>query len=121
MVTGLRRLTTRLPHPLLLAVCYPMAVAAWCLFVLPYRLLSRSRHCPAWMHQLPLKQYADYPFGVLLNDQFDRFSAPIERRYSRDQVRHWLEDAGLQEVTVAPFSGWLGYGRKPEKRAFLEA
>jgi hypothetical protein len=101
-----------MPHRLLLALCHPLALGAWFSFVLPYRVLSRSRACPGWARALPLKAYADYPFTVLLNDQFDRFSAPVERRFSRAQVRQWLERAGLQNVTVMPFSGWLGHGRK---------
>src|SRR2546426_5015037 len=44
------------------------------------RLTSRvgARH-ETW----PLFVYAKYPFNVLYNDQFDRFSAPIEKRYDR--------------------------------------
>ena len=60
---------------------------------------------------LPLKQYASYPFSVCVNDQFDRFSAPIERRYTRAQVRGWFERAGMEEVAVRPHYGWVGTGR----------
>ncbi len=35
---------------------------------------------------------------MLYNDQFDRFSAPIEKRYDADEVRRLLERAGLQDV-----------------------
>ena len=35
----------------------------------------------------PLSIYTKYPFNVLYNDQFDRFSAPIEKRYSEAEVR----------------------------------
>ena len=55
-----------------------------------------------------------YPFEVLVNDQFDRFSAPIERRYTRARVETMLEAAGLDDVTVLPNHGWLGEGRVPE-------
>ena len=62
--------------------------------------------------RFPLKTYADYPFEVCVNDQFDRFSAPIERRFTEPQVRELLESAGLQDVRVIPHHGWLGEGRK---------
>jgi hypothetical protein len=62
---------------------------------------------------LPMRQYADYPFGVCVNDQFDRFSAPVENRYTRAEVLDWLERAGLEGATVLPNWGWLGTGRKP--------
>ncbi len=107
--TGMRRVTTRLPHRLLLGACYPVAAALWFFFVLPYRFLSRA----GWAETLPLKQYAAYPFGVLLNDTFDRLSAPIENRYTPAEVRSWFEKAGLTDVEVLPYAGWLGHGCKP--------
>jgi hypothetical protein len=59
------------------------------------------------------RTYADYPFGVLVNDQFDRFSAPIERRFTAAQVRAMLEVAGLEDVVVLPSHGWVADGRVP--------
>ena len=58
-----------------------------------------------------LKTYADYPFAVLVNDQFDRFSAPLENRYTRAEVTAMLEQAGLEAVDVMPNSGWVADGR----------
>jgi len=46
---------------------------------------------------MPLK-YADYSFQVRVNDQFDRSSAPIERRYKREDVEQRLVGAGLVET-----------------------
>jgi SAM-dependent methyltransferase len=110
-VTAARTVTRRLPHSLLHALCFPISVAAWATFVQPYRILSRLPATRAFAETLPLKQYAGYPFGVLVNDQFDRFSAPLEKRYSATEVRDWLEAAGLMDVHVRPNWGWLGYGR----------
>ena len=58
-----------------------------------------------------MKTYADYPFGVLVNDQFDRLSAPVERRYTAEQVSG-DDDArpGLEEVEVLPNAGWVAEG-----------
>jgi SAM-dependent methyltransferase/uncharacterized protein YbaR (Trm112 family) len=111
-VTTLRRLTIRLPHRLLLWLCYPIAACAWLTFVLPSRLFARLPLTRSWADALILNQYAEYPFGVLVNDQFDRFAAPIEQRFGPDQVRAWLEGANLHEVEVTPFCGWVGNGRK---------
>jgi SAM-dependent methyltransferase len=116
-VTALRRLTTRLPHRLLSWLCCPIAAGAWITFVLPCRWLSRFRPTRRIARNLPLTQYAQYPFGVLLSDQFDRFSAPLEKRYGSGEVRWWLENARLEEVTVAPHWGWLGHGRKSASSA----
>jgi SAM-dependent methyltransferase len=112
-VTAVRRITTRLSHPLLYWLSYPLAAVAYGGFVVPYRLLRAVPGAGAWAERLPMKQYAQYPFAVCVNDQFDRFSAPIENRYTRAQVRGWLERAGLEEINVLPNWGWLGTGRKP--------
>ena len=61
----------------------------------------------------PLYVYARYPFTVLYNDQFDRFSAPIEKRYSPDEVTRMLTAAGLTNVSVRPCFGWVADGTRP--------
>ncbi len=108
-----RRITTKLPHPLLHALSYPAAVLVHLGFVLPYRLMKRMPALSGVSHRIPMKQYADYPFNVCVNDQFDRFSAPIENRYTKAEVTGWLERAGLEDIQVQPNYGWCGTGRKP--------
>lgn len=112
-VGSARRVTTRMPHRLLHLLSFPAAAALFAAFVLPYRALRQSRRLAPLADRFPLKTYADYPFEVCVNDQFDRFSAPIERRFTESQVRELLESAGLDDVRVIPHHGWLGEGRKP--------
>ena len=113
LVTAARVVTVRMPHRLLHALCYPLAAFLKVTAVMPYRALRarpRGRALASWF---PLKTYADYPFGVLVNDQFDRFSAPLERRFTRRQVMTILTEAGLEDVAVLPNHGWVGDGRVP--------
>jgi len=113
LVTAARRVTVRLPHPVLHALCFPLASLLWIGIVRPYRF-ARAQPCLARLAAcLPLKTYADYPFGVLLNDQFDRFSAPLEQRYTRAQVHGMLTRLGLEDIKVLPNHGWLADGRVP--------
>jgi SAM-dependent methyltransferase len=112
-VTAARRVTVRLPHRLLHALCYPIAGALFAGIVLPHRALRHRRLGARIAVQLPLKFYADYPFSVCVNDQFDRFSAPIEQRFERAEVERMLRDAGLEDVQVLPNHGWVGSGRRP--------
>jgi len=46
---------------------------------------------------MPLK-YADYSFQLRVSDQFDRSSAPIERRYEPEDVDQRLMGAGVVET-----------------------
>ncbi len=112
-VTALRAVPTRLPHDLLYWLSYPLAAAAFGGFVLPYRALKRLPGCDRWAEGMPMRQYARYPFQVCVNDQFDRFSAPLENRYTQAEVFGWLERAGLDDRQVLPNWGWLGVGKKP--------
>ena len=112
-----RVVTVRLPHRLLYFVSFPIALVLTVVFVLPARILLRFRLTRRLAAAMPLAGYAEYPFGVCFNDQFDRLGTPIERRYGRDQVRAWLEEAGLVDVDVLHQYGWIGHGRVPIDQA----
>jgi hypothetical protein len=49
---------------------------------------------------------------VLVNDQFDRFSAPLERRFTAAEVLAAMEDAGLEDIVVLPNHGWVADRRR---------
>jgi SAM-dependent methyltransferase/uncharacterized protein YbaR (Trm112 family) len=112
LVTVTRRVTVRLPHALLRYLCYPLSALLWISVVLPQRLLRSRPWAQRLTSRLPLKTYSDYPFGVLVNDQFDRFSAPIEHRFTAAQVKNMLERAGLEEIVVTAHHGWVGTGKR---------
>ena len=113
LVTAARQITTRLPHSLNYALAFPAAVAAFAFFVWPYRLLKKIPGLGSLAEKLPMKQYANFPFRVCVNDQLDRFSAPIENRYTRRDVEDWLRRGRLEEIKVIPSYGWVATGRKP--------
>jgi SAM-dependent methyltransferase len=112
-VSVLRKLTVRMPHRLLYPLSYVAASLVWACSVWPYRACTRIPMLFKIADQLPLGQYSRYPFRTCVNDQFDRLSAPLERRYSRAQVEQFLKSAGLVEPDVFANFGWVAYGRKP--------
>jgi len=112
-VSALRMVTVRTPHTLLYPFSYLAASVVWTCFVWPYRVSARIPMLSGLADRLPLRQYSRYPFRTCVNDQFDRFSAPLEKRYSRMQVEQFLKSAGLEELNVFPNFGWVAYGRKP--------
>jgi SAM-dependent methyltransferase len=113
LVTAARRVTTRMPRPLLRALSYPIAATLFAMFVLPFRISRRAPRFERVASSLPLKAYADYPLSVCVNDQFDRFSAPIEWRFTANDVEAMLKDSGLVEILVLENHGWIGSGRRP--------
>jgi SAM-dependent methyltransferase/uncharacterized protein YbaR (Trm112 family) len=109
-VTAVRRVTVRMPHRALLPATTVLGWALYAGVVAPYRLLSRFDATRALAEKLPLRVYADYPVRVIVNDQFDRFSAPIENRYRRDEVAGWLTRAGLADTDIRAGYGWRAVG-----------
>ena len=114
-VSRARHLTTRFPYGFLYLLCFPFSLLLFASVVLPYRSLRKFPTLARIADWLPLKTYADYPFMVLVNDQFDRFSAPIERRFTREEVEVLMRTAGLIDVIVLPHHGWIADGRRPER------
>ena len=110
IATVARRVTTRMPFAFLKLLCFVLSCALFAGVVLPYRLLTAVgvKAHEDW----PLFVYTRYPFNVLYNDQFDRFSAPIEKRYDPEEVKALLESAGLINVDIRPCYGWIAEGTK---------
>jgi SAM-dependent methyltransferase len=107
------KITTRLPHTLVYALAFPAAAAAFAFFIWPYRLLKKIPGLRSQAEKIPMKQYSNFPFRVCVNDQLDRFSAPIENRYTAADVAGWLSRAKLEQTKINPAYGWVGTGRKP--------
>src|ERR1051325_7235169 len=114
LVNALRKITTQLPHTTVYALAFPAAIAAYACFVWPYRILKTIPGLRSIAEKFPMKQYSNFPFRVCVNDQLDRFSAPIENRYTRQDVSNWLNRAQLENPTVNPDYGWVATGRKPK-------
>jgi hypothetical protein len=114
-VRAFRRLTVRLPYPLLEKLAWVVAVVGYVTFSLPYRYLSRWRTTHSLVKDFPLQRYAKDGFRVCYNDQFDRLSAPLEHRFTRGQVVELFARTGLVGIRVEPHFGWLACGRKPER------
>lgn len=108
LVNAGRWVTTRLPHSVVRVLCWFLSVALMICVIFPYRLMDALgvRRHEHWA----LGVYRSYPFRILYNDQFDRFSAPLEQRFDPAEVRLLMERAGLRDVAVYPSFGWIGEG-----------
>jgi len=119
-VTQVRRLTTRLPHALLKKLSWLIAAGFEVALVAPARALDKFPATRRLAERVPLGHYRKYSFRVLYTDQFDRFSAPIENRYSRAEVLGWFERAGLLDVVILGGAGWRASGRRAASEKTVE-
>jgi SAM-dependent methyltransferase len=117
LATAARKLTTRTPLPVLQVLTWAFAALLYLAYVGPAKVACRIGALGTWIRGLPLGQYVDYPFRVLWNDQFDRFSAPLERRFRRAEVEDLLKGAGLVDLRILGGYGWRAAGRKPVEPA----
>jgi hypothetical protein len=110
-VNSLRGLTTRLPPRLLFHACQVASPLVYTLFTVPHRVLRNVPGLRAAAGALPYR-HGRHPFG-LTGDLYDRFSAPVELRFSREGTAMLLRSVGLVDVRTGYERGWVGVGRKP--------
>lgn len=107
---GVRRVVSRLPHALRYWVSQTFAVFVYWPLARTALLLERLRVLPgSW----PLAYYRDKPFYVLRTDALDRFGTRLEQRFTRDEIRSMLADAGFVDIRFSdrpPY--WCAIGIK---------
>ena len=62
---------------------------------------------------MPLSSYHDRSFFVIRNDALDRFGTKLEQRFSKEQVKDMMLQAGLDEIRIsenAPY--WHAIGKR---------
>lgn len=93
VVTAARRITSRLPKPLMNRLAWVIAITVYFPFTRFATLLERLGWTRAAL-QIPLSHYRRYSVRFMAGDAFDRFATPIERRYSRAEIAAWLSRYG---------------------------
>ena len=98
----LRRFICRLPFALKNAVCIAIATCVY----LPLALLSRALEgvgvSSRILGLIPLSQYRKTSFYTMRTDALDRFGTRLEQRFTADQIRTMMGDAGLERIHFSP-------------------
>jgi SAM-dependent methyltransferase len=95
----LRRIICRLPHGARLAVSGAIALAVYLPLARAARLLERLGRD---VSSFPLSFYRQRSLYIMRNDALDRFGTRLEQRFTRDQIRSMLHDAGFVDVAFSP-------------------
>lgn len=107
----LRRFTTRMPHRALRVLSAPLSAVLYGGVVAPGAFGDRRGIAP--LAGLPLRTYRGKPVRSLWLDTFDRLSAPLEARYTWDDIAPWYEAAGLSVDAVREDSGLFITAHRP--------
>jgi SAM-dependent methyltransferase len=110
-INSVRGVTTRLSPGVLFRLCQGSSPLVYAAFTVPHLLLRHVPGLRAVAGALPFR-HASSPFS-LAGDLYDRFSAPIEIRFSREGTAQLLRDAGLVDVRTGYERGWVAAAVKP--------
>ena len=102
-VTAIRFIVSRLPLMPRSIVADLIAGVVYWPFARAARLVERMGRDPSF---LPLFQYRHRSFYIMRNDALDRFGTRLEKRYSQEEVRDLLEEAGLENVVFSDGPPW---------------
>lgn len=105
---SLRHVTTRMSPRVLYWCCQLGSPLVYLTFTVPYLLLRRVPQLNGMANKIPFR-HGKGPWR-LTGDLFDRFSAPVEYRYSRESATAFLQSAGLTVVRTANDRGWILLG-----------
>jgi SAM-dependent methyltransferase len=93
----IRIIISKLPKRIKLLVCYLIALTIYW----PMARISKvATKFGVDNSNLPLHQYADFPFVFLKNDALDRFGTRIENRFSKVEIEYMLEQAQFNIRTL---------------------
>ena len=107
-----RRGICRLPHPLRYAVS--QLIAALIYFPVA-RLAGTMEKKGVKVEGWPLAWYRHRRFYTMRTDALDRFGTRVEKRFTANQVRGMMEDAGLERIVFsdkAPYWCAVGYKQR---------
>jgi SAM-dependent methyltransferase len=115
VVEPLRRLSTRVPPPVLRGLAWPLALA----FHGVAKGVYRPFHGTAVGSKLPLDDYltsvADFSFRQNYGIVFDQLVAPTAAYIKGAELESWFRESGLEDIRITHRHGnsWRGQGRAP--------
>jgi len=111
VVNGIRKLISRSSPGLKRLLSDLIAIFIY-LPLITFAFLLKVIGLSAWK-SIPLNYYVGKSFFVIRNDALDRFGTPLEQRFSKDEIRLMMEEAGLVDIEFSnaqPF--WHAIGKK---------
>lgn len=106
-----RQVVSRMPLGLRYAVSQIIAgLIYWPLA----RIAKVADNLGANVTNFPLSSYRDCGFYVMRTDALDRFGTRLEKRFTRVEIRHMMESAGLENIRFsekAPFWCAIGFAK----------
>lgn len=119
VIEPVRRLSTRLPPPVLRGLAWPLALG----FHAVAKGVYRPLHGTAAGRVLPLDDYmssvADFGFRQNHTIVFDQLVAPTAAYIKGAELEQWFHESGLEDIQISHRheNSWRGQGRVPASAA----
>ena len=113
IINLLRMITTRIPQKILYLLCCMLSPVIFLFFSVPSKILKRFKMTEKIAKNIPFN-FGKGPFS-LRGDLYDRFGAPIERRFSRIELLNLLSETGFTRAKITRMkntAGWVAWGVK---------
>jgi ubiquinone/menaquinone biosynthesis C-methylase UbiE len=109
----IRRLVSKLPFALRSLFCdFTAATIYW-----PLARISKGVEALGVEVSLfPLSSYRNRSFYSMRTDALDRFGTRIEKRFTRQQIRSMMENAGLERIEFSDSPCWCAVGYRKFER-----
>jgi ubiquinone/menaquinone biosynthesis C-methylase UbiE len=102
-----RRVISALPF----AVRSPLCDAIAALVYWPLaRIAKHLERLGINVASLPLSAYRAQSFYAMRTDSLDRFGTRIEKRFTQEQMRHMMQNAGLERIAFSESVFWCAVG-----------
>lgn len=113
-VNAMRQPISAMPPAAIRRVCAVLAPLVYVTCTIP------SRHF-SWAANFPYPAAQNRDMKSLIPDLYDRFAAPIEKRYTERGARALVEQAGLRVRAIANVRGWILWSEKASPLAIRES
>lgn len=109
----IRKVTIRIPSKLLYLLSYIASPFVVLLFSYPAKILDKFKATKPLAKKIPFN-FGTHPFS-LAGDLYDRFGAPLEHRFSKNEISDLFNKTGFININIDRFeskAGWVAWGYK---------
>lgn len=113
IIAKIRNITVKINSHILYFFCFLSSPFVFIIFSFPASILKRFKATQRFFIGIPFN-FGD-SFFSLTADLYDRFSAPIEHRFSRDEIYCLFVECGFQDINITRLkesAGWVIWGHK---------
>jgi SAM-dependent methyltransferase len=109
----LRFFISKMPKTLKNFSCDVLTILLYYPFIILSRIVDKIPGLNKFTDSIPLAWYRNKSYMIVKNDSLDRFGTPLEQRFSKKEITHMMQRAGLSNIVFsekAPF--WHAIGQK---------